>query len=91
MPTHHQHYTRNGRISSIIVGNRDDSVCEMDWGCRKRGTQATGARQGDLIEVTRAAAPVLERMYTFCICVFERISSPLKYYRALAVERSECA
>jgi hypothetical protein len=37
----------------------DHSLREKDWRCRKRGTQVTGARPGDLAGVTRAAAPVL--------------------------------
>ncbi len=32
----------------------DNSVRENDWRCRKRGKQATGARQGNVAGVTPA-------------------------------------
>ena len=41
-------------VQNLETRRYDNSAREKDWRCRKRGTQAGGARQGNLAEVTCA-------------------------------------
>ncbi len=74
----------------MVFGNCDNSVREKDWRCRKRGTQATRARQGDLGRVTRVRQrESFERAHILCLRASASATPSAAVFTRLMAQQSD--